>query len=118
MDTTTGSNFFVVKMHFDNFKVAEGVSATKDEFSSSASFLFYPNPLSGSRLYLKSKSELHGNVMTIQITDLQGRIVMHQTIDKSNIEKGIDVNLPGGMYFIQWKTYNKESGVEKLIIVK
>jgi choice-of-anchor B domain-containing protein len=117
MDTTTGSNFFVVKMHFDNFKVEEGASGTQDELASSASFLFYPNPLSGSRLYLKSQTELEGNVMSIQITDPQGRIVQHQTINKSDFEKGMDVRLPEGMYFIQWHTEKNESGVQKLIIL-
>jgi len=118
MDTTTGSNFFVVKMHFDNFKTEEGASGTKDEISSSTSFLFYPNPLSGSRLHLKSQTELKGNVMTIQITDPEGRIVNQQAIDKSNFDKGLDVRLPEGMYFIQWKTEKNERGVEKLLILE
>ncbi|HXR80269.1 MAG TPA: T9SS type A sorting domain-containing protein, partial [Saprospiraceae bacterium] len=117
-DTTTGIDPYIIKMHFDNFKMIDGSAGTKDEMNSSASFLFYPNPLSGSRLYLKPQTELKGNVVTIQITDPQGRMVQQQSIARFDFEKGIDVRLPEGMYFIQWKTDKNESGAEKLLVLK
>jgi hypothetical protein len=117
-DTTTGIDPYIIKMHFDNFRMFDGTSGTKDEMASSASFLFYPNPLSGSRLYLKPQTELKGNVVTVQITDPQGRIIQQQSVNKIDFEKGIEVRLPEGMYFIQWKTEKDETGVEKLLVVK
>ncbi|HEX5113026.1 MAG TPA: carboxypeptidase regulatory-like domain-containing protein, partial [Saprospiraceae bacterium] len=117
-DTTTGSNFFIVKMHLDNFRVEEGASATEDEMASSDSFLFYPNPLSGSKLYLKSKQELKGNEVNVQVVNPEGSIVLQQKLSRADLQRGIDVKLPEGIYFIQWKTEKGEGGVEKLIVVK
>ena len=56
--------------------------------------------------------------MTVQITDPQGRIIQQQSVNKIDFEKGIEVRLPEGMYFIQWKTEKDETGVEKLLVVK
>jgi len=117
-DTTTGNDPFIIKMHFDNFKVEEGASATKDEIASSHSFLFYPNPLSASTIYLKSQTELKGNEVTLQITDPHGRIVHHQIIHKVDFEKGMNIRLPEGIYFIRWQTEKNEIGVEKLLVQK
>ena len=117
-DTTTGSNFFIVKMHLDNFKVEEGASATEDEIASSDSFLFYPNPLSGSKLYFKSKHDLDGNVVRVQISDPRGRILQREEVNMNDLQKGVNVRLPEGMYFIQWQTDKNEGGVQKLIVVK
>jgi hypothetical protein len=116
MDTTTGANFFILKMHIDNFKVEEGASATEDEISASNSFLFYPNPLSGSKLYLKSPQDLIGNIVRIQISDPQGRILQRDDIIKTDLQKGMNVSLPPGIYFIQWTTDQNKKGTEKLIV--
>jgi hypothetical protein len=86
-------------MHIDNFKVEEGASATGDEISASHSFLFYPNPLSGSKLYLKSQPEWKGNEMTIQIADPEGRVVHLQKLSKADLEKGMDVQVAGRNVF-------------------
>ncbi len=118
MDTTTGTDPFIVKMHFDHFKVEEGASSTKDEMAVSHALLFYPNPLSGSRLYLKMQSELKGKEMTIRIADPEERKVFQQKINTDDFKKGMNIRLPEGMYFIQWQTDQKESGVEKLLILK
>lgn len=116
MDTTTGSNFFIVKMHLDNFKIEEGASATDDEIATSNSFLIYPNPLSGSKLYMRSKQELKGNEVRVRIVTLQGSVVHAQQLSRMDLQKGMDVNLAGGMYFIQWQTEERESGTEKLVV--
>jgi hypothetical protein len=116
-DTTTGTNFFVVKMHFDDFELLSTPSST-DDIIVGSSFLLYPNPLTGSTLYLKPIENFSGKTISIRIVDAQGKLVHTAQFATEEWQKGISIQLAEGLYAIQWSTEKNERGVEKLAVIK
>ena len=117
-DTTSGASDYILKVHLDKFKLSQSGLATGEVLTSGTLLKMYPNPLSGSTLYLMPGAELKGNVITIDITDPQGRNLYHVQMEKQDLAKGIHVQIPEGIHFVQWHTNRNETGIEKLLVLK
>nr|WP_321235202.1 T9SS type A sorting domain-containing protein [uncultured Psychroserpens sp.] len=100
----------VITNRFDSEFVEESLSVSE---SSTLEFDMYPNPAKETLTITLNASSL-GNV-TLDIVDLQGKLVLEKVISQSNT---IDVNvsdLQSGLYFVKLNASNKTL-VEKLII--
>ncbi|MGB3078992.1 MAG: carboxypeptidase regulatory-like domain-containing protein, partial [Saprospiraceae bacterium] len=117
-DTTSGTADYTLKVLVDNFKLVSILDGTNEEQIKTKHFLVYPNPVSGSSIYLKPENGIQGNQLTLSISDIQGRIISSQQLSKTEAEAGINHSLDDGIYFMQWKTEKGEYGVEKIVVVK
>ncbi len=81
-------------------------------FNKTENIRIYPNPSNG---LLNVRINQFVGKVTIQIVDINGRIVFNQTDDKFNIEKAININkLQTGVYVVKINT-NEFTYSEKLI---
>jgi len=117
-DTTSGTGDYRLKVHVDNFSVTEGSNGLNDEWSTAKHFLIYPNPVTGSTIYLKPENGIEGNELSLRISDAQGRVISSSHISKSEAQTGINHALENGIYFLQWATEKGENGVEKILVLK
>ncbi len=117
-DTTSGQGDYILKVHFDKFKLSQSGLSTNDPYPAGKYFTVYPNPSNGETIYLKQSEGFEKEVTSIQMYDIQGRLVSRQNIQPGNKVIAINHQLEGGMYFIQWMTADGASGVEKVSVVK
>jgi choice-of-anchor B domain-containing protein len=118
-DTTTGSNFYVLKAHIDNFKVTGTEIVGNDEPNIADQFVVYPNPLTGDKLYIRSLENAVASTYDITITDIQGRNLLTATRSGSTLaQDGLHVNLAEGVYMVEWINESGERAVQKLMVVK
>ncbi|HUR30838.1 MAG TPA: choice-of-anchor B family protein [Saprospiraceae bacterium] len=118
MDTTSGSEEFHLKVHFDNFKLDDSAVGIADENKGTYDFKFYPNPIVDNQFFLSSQSELTEEHLLIKICDVQGRIVTKYDVTKWEAESGLTHQLENGIYFIQWQSDKGETGVEKILVLR
>ncbi|HJW28712.1 MAG TPA: carboxypeptidase-like regulatory domain-containing protein, partial [Saprospiraceae bacterium] len=116
-DTTTGSNFYVLKVQLDHFEAAESGTATTEIQNGTGTFLLFPNPVSGSTVYLKPQRSLKGQQIDIRFVDLEGRVQLDILKSTTDLAGGMDIHLMDGMYFVQWHSDQGESGIEKLLVL-
>ncbi len=82
------------------------------QFNKAENIRIYPNPSNG---LLNVRINQFVGKVTIQIVDINGRVVFNQTDDKFNIEKSINLNkLQTGVYVVKINT-NEFTYSEKLI---
>ncbi len=117
-DTTSGQGDYILKVHFDKFKLSQSGLSTNDPYPAGKYFTVYPNPSNGETIYLKQSEGFEKEVTSIQMYDIQGRLVFGQNVQPGNKVMAINHQLEGGMYFIQWMTADGASGVEKVSVVK
>jgi hypothetical protein len=117
-DTTSGVGDYTLKVHIDNFKLSQSGLSTGEILASGKYFKVYPNPVTGSTIYMTPQSKLVGEVTTVKILDVHGRILSTNAIPSGQKEINIDHTLQNGMYYIQWFTDKGEAGVEKVTIMK
>jgi extracellular elastinolytic metalloproteinase len=99
----------------DSTDQVEGFTAfplANTQFNKSENIRIYPNPSNG---LLNVRINQFVGKVTIQILDINGRVVFNQTDDKFNIEKSINLNkLQTGVYVVKINT-NEFTYSEKLI---
>lgn len=117
-DTTSGQSDYILKVHFDNFKLSQSGLSTKDPYPVGKYFVVYPNPSNGETIYLKQSEGFEKDVTSIHLYDIQGRLVSRQNVQPGNKIIAIDHQLEGGLYFIQWMTADGASGIEKVSVLK
>jgi hypothetical protein len=78
-------------------RISNGVLASVSQLSDQSLIKIYPNP-SHDYLILKNTSSVKN--ITLQITNALGQVVYAEKL-KGEIEKRINLNLSGGIYFIQ-----------------
>jgi choice-of-anchor B domain-containing protein len=117
-DTTSGPDEYILKAHIDNFKLSQSGLASNDPYPSGEHFIVYPNPVSGETIYLKAKSDTNLNIRTINLFDIQGRLMSKHAINQTGGIIQIDHRLDNGIYLIQWITDDGKSSVEKVMILK
>ena len=117
-DTTTGSNSYYLKAHIDRFRLIEGGVAVEDINDNKKHLVVFPNPVYGSTVYFKDDVGLEGNEFSIVLVDSYGREIYSSAILRSELSKGISLNLADGIYFLNWKTDKDESGIEKIVILR
>jgi choice-of-anchor B domain-containing protein len=117
-DTTSGVGDYTLKVHLDKFKLSQSGLSTGEILESGKYFKVYPNPVTGSTVYMKPQSKLAGEVTTVKILDVHGRVLSTNAIPSGQNEINIDHTLKNGMYYIQWFTEKGEVGVEKVTIMK
>ncbi len=117
-DTTSGVGEYTLKVHIDKFKLSQSGLSTGEILVSGKYFKVYPNPVTGSTIYMTPQSKLAGEVITIKILDVQGRVLNAFEITAGQKNINIDHSLNNGMYYIQWYTNKGEVGVEKVTIMK
>ncbi|HSF89796.1 MAG TPA: choice-of-anchor B family protein [Saprospiraceae bacterium] len=117
-DTTSGQGDYILKVHFDKFKLSQSGLSTNDPYPAGKYFVVYPNPSHGETIYLKQSEGFEKEVTSIHMYDIQGRQVFRQSVQPGNKVIAINHQLEGGMYFIQWMTADGASGIEKVSVVK
>ncbi|MFZ1676473.1 MAG: choice-of-anchor B family protein [Saprospiraceae bacterium] len=117
-DTTSGTADYTLKVLVDNFKVISLLDGIHEEQIKTKHFLVYPNPVSGSSIYLKPENGIQGDQLSLSISDIHGRIISSQKLSKTEAEAGINHTLEDGIYFMQWRTEKGEFGLEKIVVVK
>ncbi len=117
-DTTSGVGEYTLKVHLDNFKLSQSGLSTGEILASGKYFKVYPNPVNGNTIYMTPQSKLAGDVTTVKILDVHGRILSTNAIPSGQKEISLDHTLQNGMYYIQWFTDKGEAGVEKVTIMK
>lgn len=117
-DTTTGSNFYVLKAHIDNFELIDGSLGTDNASNSLVSFDVYPNPLTGERIYFTSLPTDKTKPLSITITDLHGRVFAVDSKPVLELFQGLEVNLSEDLYFVQWSAQSSRNGIAKLVVLK
>lgn len=99
----------------DSTDQVEGFTAfplANTQFNKAENVRIYPNPSNG---LLNVRINQFVGKVTIQIVDINGRVVFNQTDDKFNIEKSINLNkLQTGVYVVKINT-NEFTYSEKLI---
>ncbi len=115
-DTTSASNFYVLKAHLDRFEVVEGSLSTHDGPSSNLSIRLYPNPLTGDKVFFQSAGSLPDERMELVISDLQGRILYTDQRYFSQLESGLGIHLQPGVYLIRIRDLEGHTGTQKLIV--
>lgn len=115
---TTSNNAYILKVHFDKFKLNQSGLSTHDIYPSGKYFVVFPNPSNGETIYLKQSEGFDKEVSTIHLYDLQGRLLYSQNVQAGNKVIAINHHLEDGMYFIQWVTMDGGSGIEKVTVVK
>jgi choice-of-anchor B domain-containing protein len=116
-DTTLGQNDYILKVHFDRFKLTHSGLSTIDPHATGKYFMVYPNPSNGETIYLKQSEGFEKDVTTIHLYDIQGRLVSRQNVEPGNKIIAINHQLQDGMYLIQWNTADGTSGIEKVSVV-
>ena len=117
-DTTSGTSEYTLKVHIDKFKLSQSGLSTGEILASGKYFKIYPNPVTGSTIYMTPQSKLAGEVTSLKILDIHGRLLSTTEISSGQKEIRIDHTLQNGMYYIQWFTNEGEAGVEKVTIMK
>ncbi len=117
-DTTTIEDAYILKAHIDNFKITQSTTASHDLYPSGTQFIVYPNPVSGATLYLKSKGESELNITTVNLFDVQGRLMSSHSINQNSGIIRIDHQLDNGVYLIQWMTEDGKSSMEKVMVMR
>jgi hypothetical protein len=117
-DTTSGQDEYILKAHIDNFKLSQSGLASNDPYPSGEHFIVYPNPVSGATIYLKGKGASDLNITTVNLFDIQGRLMSSHTFNQTSGIIQIDHQLDNGMYLIQWITDEGKSSVEKVMVLR
>ncbi|HQW27393.1 MAG TPA: T9SS type A sorting domain-containing protein, partial [Saprospiraceae bacterium] len=117
-DTTSGQGDYILKVHFDKFKLSQSGLSTNDPYPAGKYFTVYPNPSNGETIYLKQSEGFEKEVTSIQMYDIQGRLVSRQNVQPGNKIIAINHQLEGGLYFIQWMSADGASGIEKVSVLK
>jgi hypothetical protein len=118
-DTTTGSNFYVLKAHIDNFEVSGTEIVGNDDLNAADQFVVYPNPMTGDKLYIRSLENVTNSVYTISIADVQGRTLFTRRCSATTLEEdGLQVSLAEGVYMLEWIDETGRRAVQKLMVVK
>jgi len=117
-DTTSGQGDYILKVHFDKFKLSQSGLSTNDPYPAGKYFVVYPNPSHGETIYLKQSEGFEKEVTSIRMYDIQGRLVFSQNMQSGNKVMAINHQLEGGLYFIQWLTADGVSGIEKVSVLK
>lgn len=117
-DTTPGPNEYYLKVHIDRFQLVEGGLAVDDVIGSKKHLTVFPNPANTSTIWIKDDSNLEGQVFILKLYDSFGRQISTSEIHKSEFEKGLNLNLQDGIYFLHWITDKEESGIEKIVVLK
>ena len=117
-DTTAGENDYILKVHLDKFKLSQSGLSTGEVLASGKYFKIYPNPVTGSTIFMTPQAKLNGEVVTVKILDVHGHLLSSQAIEAGQKQIGITHNLVNGMYYIQLFTDKGEAGVEKVTVVQ
>ena len=116
-DTTSGVGEYTLKVHIDKFKLSQSGLSTGEILASGKYFKVYPNPVNGSTIHMTPQSKLAGEVISVKILDVHGRVLSTNAIPSGQKEISLDHTLQNGMYYIQWFTDKGEAGVEKVTIM-
>ena len=116
-DTTLGENDYILKAHLDKFKLSQSGLSTGEVLSFGKYFKIYPNPVTGNTIYMSPQAKLDGDVVSVKILDVQGRLLSTHAIQSGQKQIGINHNLLNGLYYIQWFTDKGEVGVEKVSVI-
>lgn len=114
-DTTTTAFQYVLKAHFDNFRVIDETLASEEPLRA-GDVLLYPNPSDGATLYLRPADHLRDQPLTIWIYDARGVEVFVTTIAPSDKDVVLRPALPQGYYQVRWLADNGETGVAAWIV--
>lgn len=117
-DTTSGQSDYILKVHFDKFKLSQSGLSTNDPYPAGKYLIVYPNPSNGETIYLKQSEGFEKDVTSVHMYDIQGRLVSRQNVQPGNKVIAINHQLEDGMYFIQWMTADGASGIEKVSVLK
>ncbi len=117
-DTTTGQSDYILKAHFDKFKLNQSGLANHEIYPSGKYVVVYPNPTDGGTIYLQQREGVNMEITAVRMYDLQGRLLYNEVVQPGNTNIAIHPQLEEGMYLIQWNTVDGASGVEKVTVVK
>jgi len=85
--------------------------------ASAAQFFVYPNPATGSEVYVELKEEVQSD-MNISIEDVNGRVYNRYKVNKGNVANAIPVNIKSianGVYILKIETPKKRL-IQQIII--
>ena len=116
-DTTSEGNDYILKAHIDNFKLQQSGLATEDVYPSGTQFVVFPNPVTGTSIYLKSKGATTLDITTVNLFDLQGRRMSSHKVDSTSGIIRIDHQLDNGAYLLQWISKDGKSSMEKVLVI-
>lgn len=116
-DTTSEGDDYVLKAHIDNFKLQQSGLATEDVYPSGTQFIVFPNPVTGASIYLKSKGATTLDITTVNLFDLQGRMMSSHKVDSSSGIIRIHHQLDNGAYLLQWISEDGKSSIEKVLVI-
>ncbi len=118
VDTTTGQNDYILKVHFDKFKLSESGLSSNVPYPSGKYFHVYPNPVSNGELNIKHLSRFDLEITALRFYDIQGRLLSTQNVQDDNDVLSVYLPLENGMYFMQWQTAFGATGIEKILVLK
>jgi hypothetical protein len=117
-DTTTGTNIYVVKVHFDKFQVEDAAVSVGDPYKADYNILIYPNPVYGDAFYIQTQGEFANQITQINLFDIQGRFISNQKMIPGDEKIRVNHKLEHGLYLIQWLDDQGQTGVEKVMVLK
>ena len=102
----------------DRFRVVEaGVSAVSEEETEANKMNIYPNPSTGQFVVEWSDNHLMKEQTTLDILDVNGRILHSQYVAKGAARLSIHPDLNPGIYFCRLSSVKEKSQLAKLIIL-
>ncbi len=114
-DTTTGAFEYVLKAHFDHFRVIDETLSSEEPVRA-GDVTLYPNPSDGDVLYLRPASHLIGQPLTVRIYDARGAAVFGTTVAPGGSDILLRPALPQGYYQVRWHTSSGASGTAAWIV--
>jgi hypothetical protein len=115
-DTTTEQNGYILKAHFDEFQLLEGSVSSHDPQATVQKLTFYPNPVTGSALYVKTEDKLTEGLVSLTMHDIHGRFISSHILRPGSLTIDLPPDLGSGIYFLKWHTGKGSVGVEKIIV--
>jgi len=115
-DTTMGGAEYILKAHFDNFRVIDETLSSEDPIVRAGDLLLYPNPSAGDVLYLRPAGKLAGQAFTVEIFDARGIIVFRSDLTDTGRDMQLHPALPQGYYQVRWHTARGDAGAAAWVV--
>lgn len=101
-DTTTSPNTYVLKAHFDNFRITEQTTSVDVVNDPAKGLLVFPNPVFEGNLFIQNPDDVDAREVSVQIVNVAGQIIYNNKLVVSSSPTVVDLIAAQGMYILTW----------------
>ncbi|GAA0753999.1 T9SS type A sorting domain-containing protein [Psychroflexus lacisalsi] len=94
----------------------EEVSLGTEDVVFNSSMVVYPNPVRGNSFSISHQQAFDGQVLSLKLFDLQGRLIVDQTIENApNVEVNLNKELASGVYILNLSDGKASQSVKLMV---